>query len=122
MRRLMLTLIATTVASALVTAQANAASTYCAPSGDYCYSAKRERGTVVLRFDTFSFSNPVRTCVRSPGGARDCRTFKLSKRKHGLRGFTRRWTKHFPKRGKGTYKVTFGAFGNTLGPGATFRI
>lgn len=96
MPRLLLTLTATAGVLALSSAPAGAASGYCTPTGDYCYSAKRERGVVLLRFDTFSFGDPVRTCVRSPRGRRDCRTFELSQRNSGLMGFTRRWSAHFP--------------------------
>ncbi|HEX8157364.1 MAG TPA: hypothetical protein VF526_08250 [Solirubrobacteraceae bacterium] len=66
MRRLLLALIGTVAAGGLIATQAGAASTYCTPTGHYWYSAKLVRGAVMLRFDTFSFSDPVKTCVRSP--------------------------------------------------------
>ena len=120
--RLSLTLIATiTAACALAAAEARAASSYCSPSGDYCYSSKRESGVVVLRFQTFSFSGSVKVCVRSPGGTRDCRAFKLGRRGSDVMGFARRWSRHFPRRGGGTHEVTFEAFDDALGPGSSFR-
>jgi len=122
MRRALLTLTLVAAALCATSGQALAASTYCSPSGDYCYSAKRVAGVVQLRFDTFSFSDPVKTCVRAPAGSRVCRTFALTKRKAGLMGFTKRWSAHFPRRGKGTYRVTFEVFGSTIGPGVTFKL
>lgn len=103
-----------------VPASAGAASGYCSPTGDYCYSAKRVRGVQMISFGTFSFQGTVRTCVTAPGRRRSCKRLRL-RESNGLYAFDVRWASHFPNRGRGTYKVTFRGAGSTLGPGVSFR-
>lgn len=106
-------------------APAAAASSYCSPTGDYCYSAGVRKGAVRLVLGTFSFRGRVRVCVTPPDGdTPDCRAFRLGKTKNGIYEVDVKWSAHFPRRGPGTYRVTFAPAttgGAKLGPGATFR-
>ncbi len=125
MRRFVALLAAAAVGVALAPGTATAASGYCSPTGDYCYSTPLRGGAVQLVLGTFSFRGRVRVCVRSPaGGPRDCRTFRLRRADHGIYEIDVRWSAHFPRRGPGTYRVGFApldAGSADLGPGATFR-
>ena len=111
-------------AAVVAAAPAPAAATgYCSPSGDQCYSAKRVEGQVRLQYSTFSFRGKLRTCVTAPGGRTDCRTFTLRVR-NGVSSIDVRWSAHFPRRGAGTYRVRFAGVdaGNELGRAVTFRL
>jgi hypothetical protein len=103
-------------------APASAASGYCSPTGDYCYSARAERGVVRLRLSTFSFSGDVEVCVSHRRG-RACHRFALRRNRHDVYAFAVRWSRSFPNHGHGTYRVRFRVPGtpSALGPGATFR-
>ena len=107
------------------TAPAAAASSYCSPTGDYCYSARVRKGAVRLVLGTFSFRGQVRVCVTPPdGGTPDCKAFRLAKSKNGIYEVDVKWSAHFPRHGPGTYRVSFAPAttgGAKLGPGATFR-
>jgi hypothetical protein len=121
--RLSPVLAALTVAAALGAAAspASAASSYCSPTGDFCLSAKAERGIVRLRLDTFSFTGKVEVCV-SHGSDRDCARFTLRPRKSGLHYIAVRWSRHFPNHGPGTYTVRFRLpDGTALGRSVTFK-
>lgn len=116
-------LAAASVAAELAAPSPAAATGYCSPSGDQCYSAKKIRGQVRLQYGTFSFRGKLRTCVQAPGGQNDCRTFTLRVRK-GVSSIDVRWSRHFPRRGPGTYRVRFAGVsaGNQLGRAVTFRL
>ena len=120
MRRTTLTLGAALVAAALAPAPA-AASSYCSPTGDYCHSAGERDGVVRITLDTFSFRGRVRVCVTGPEDRTTCRRFRLRAGKHGVYGFSVRWSTHFPDQGAGTYRVRFRYAGTSLGPADTFR-
>jgi hypothetical protein len=106
-------------------APAATASGYCSPTGDYCYSARVRNGAVRLVLGTFSFRGRVRVCVTPPGGGTpDCKAFRLGGTGNGIYEVDVKWSAHFPRRGPGTYRVTFAPAatgGAKLGPGATFR-
>lgn len=125
LRPSLVVLAALAVAGAAGPSPAAAASGYCSPTGDYCYSAPVRKGAVRLVFSTFSFRGRMRVCVRPPaGGTPDCRTFRLRRGSHGIFLIDARWSAHFPRRGPGTYRATFApldAGGAALGPGVTFR-
>jgi hypothetical protein len=100
---------------------ASAASAYCSTSGDVCYSArsappvKLRLGLAAKYFDSF------RLCVTAPGGTRDCRRFAVRLMANGIYGRSVRWSRHFPNRGHGSYRVRWFAGGNAIGPPVTFR-
>jgi hypothetical protein len=87
-------------------APAGAASAYCSPTGDYCYSAGNERGVVRIRLTTFSFQEPVEVCVSHRKG-RECRRFTPRRTRHDAFAFAVRWSRWFPNHGPGTYRVRF---------------
>lgn len=95
---------------------------YCSPSGDYCTSARKERGVVYLELRTFSFSGEYRLCVSDPAGGTTCREFELEKKPRSVQASRIRWSEHFPRLGAGIYRVCWQKFGTScLGPKLTFR-
>ena len=110
------------VLAAAPAAPAEAASTYCSPSGDLCYGAFANSPPVRLRITLFAqYFTRYRLCVTSPAGTRDCRRFSVRRTSRGLYGSNVRWSRHFPNRGRGTYRVRWSAGGEKLGPAVTFR-
>ena len=99
---------------------AQAASSYCSPSGDYCTQVKKKDGRVYLRLGTFSFRGWVRVCVRDPRGRRVCRASRLRSRR-GLYRSSILWNRRYPGGGRGVYRVRWYWEGNRLGPALTFR-
>lgn len=104
-------------------AAAHAASSHCSPTGDYCYSAKKRDGAVRLALATFSFRGSVDVCVTAPDASRTCKAFRL-RESRGLFAIDARWSAHFPRKGAGTYRVTFAAedVGSAFRPAVTFRL
>ena len=99
---------------------ASAASKYCSPSGDLCYgtSTAPVKLTIALAAEYFE---RYRLCVTGPDGARDCKRFRVRPTDNGVWEGKVRWARHFPNRGRGTYRVRWFALGNALGPAVTFR-
>ena len=119
-RRLLVPLVPLALAAAVPPA-AEAASSYCSPTGDYCHSATERDGAVRLAFTTFSFRGRLRVCVTGPAGEKSCKRFRLRERASGTFSFSVRWSRHFPDQGAGTYRVAFRRGGTRLGPRDTFR-
>jgi hypothetical protein len=112
--------IALAVLGALATAAPAAAkTTYCSPTGDYCTSVAKVKGVRYFRLTTFSFSGRVRICVKDPTGARRCHGFRLE---NGGQMYSLNvlWKRHFPNRGRGTYRVSFFLGTTRLGPVLSF--
>ena len=120
MKRLLPLLCALLLLAALP-AGASARSAYCSSSGDVCYSVKKARGDALLRFGTFSFSGRIDICVTAPDRSRRCKTFRLKLDRAGIYMVRVRWSKHFPRRGRGVYRVRFRRGGANLGPRVGFR-
>jgi hypothetical protein len=115
---LLLALVAGTLA--LTAARAEAGTSYCSPTGDYCTSVARLGGVRYLRLSTFSFTGPIKICVRDPTNARVCRSFRL--RKAGsLYSVKVLWKRHYPNRGAGRYYVSFFLGSTRLGPVLSFK-
>ena len=117
---LALALVATAFAAA--PSSASAASSYCSTSGDVCYSArsappvKLRLGLAAKYFDRF------RLCVTGPEGTRDCKRFAVRLMANRIYGRSVRWSRHFPNRGHGVYRVRWlQQDGSRLGPAVTFR-
>lgn len=109
-------------ASALLTAPAaQARSSYCSPTGDYCTGVLERGASVQLRISSFAFRGQVRLCVRPPRGGATCKAFRLYPKRGGLHESTVRWGERFPRRGRGRYEVRYQKFGNTLGRPLSFR-
>jgi hypothetical protein len=122
-RRSLAAALAALAVALLVPGAADGKSAFCSPTGDFCFAARKMSGRVTLQLDTFSFRGSVRTCVRPPGGGNGtCRSFRLRPRGNGLFGFRARWSAHFPRAGRGTYRVTFAHQGVTLGSPVTFAL
>ena len=119
--RPLLTALVAACALGVWAAPAGAASVYCSPTGDYCYSAAAEHGVVRIRLSTFSFREPVEVCVSHRKG-RECHSFTPRMAKHGLYSFAVRWSRYYPNHGPGTYRVRFRLPGATaFGDPLTFR-
>ena len=121
-RRRLLTLFAVALTAAVVgpVSSATARSAYCSPTGDYCTSIVKRGGVVNLRIGTqAAYFRRYRLCVSPPTGRRTCRTFRL-RRDRRIYGSTVRWSRYFPNRGRGTYRVAWYAQ-TRLGPALDFR-
>lgn len=103
-------------------AEAEARSSYCSPSGDWCTSVGRGGDARKLSLASFAFGGGYRLCVRPPSGRQDCHAFRL-RRSDGLWSSKVTWRRHFPVRGRGRYRVRFfhDAVGGQLGPTLSFR-
>ena len=101
-------------------ARAEAGTSYCSPTGDYCHGVRTGGGVVRIMFDTLAFRGRVEVCVTDPSRERVCKRFRLRER-DGMYGFTVRWSRHFPNAGPGRYRVRFRRGGVPLGPADTFR-
>lgn len=104
----------------LMPAVADARSGYCSPTGDYCLSAKTVKGQVRLQLGTASFRGKVDVCVTAPDASRTCKPFTLRRTPQDIYEIDARWSAHFPRKGAGTYAVTFTPQGNPALPGVTF--
>jgi len=118
-RRLLLSLL---VVALVLPASAAARSAYCSPTGDVCFSAKRKKGDVALRFGTFALRGKVQACVTAPDRTRKCKTFTLKRGKRDIYAVRVLWSKHFPAKGKGKYRVRWRMpGGGNLGPRISFK-
>jgi len=94
-----------------------AASWTCLPGGATCASIKRDGDEAILRLGTYEPGGdfaPTRLwevagrydiCVRAPDGSRACKRFKAFVEEGGLTALRVRWSRHFPDRGPGVYRV-----------------
>jgi hypothetical protein len=93
---------------------------YCSPTGDYCTAVTLQRGDAILKLGSFYPFGHYRLCVRPPRGARACKRFRMSKR-GDLSYSNVRWSRHFPDRGFGLYRIRWRYQGRPLGPSLAFR-
>jgi hypothetical protein len=108
--------------SAAVAAQA--ATSYCSPqTGDFCIGAAKRGGVRYISMTSFAHRGRVRVCINK-GTRRDCRRFALRRLRDasGLYEFKVRWSRHFPNRGPGRYRVRFSQAGDQIGPALSFRV
>lgn len=102
---------------------AQARSSHCSPTGDYCTQIGKRNGKTVLVISTFSFRGKVRVCVTAPDKSRTCKRFRLLSVGKGVYRSTKGYRANFPKRAKGVYRVTWSTGGSSrLGPVLSFRI
>jgi hypothetical protein len=117
--------IAVAVLLALVGAPAaQARSSYCSPTGDYCKAVIKQHGRWVVDLRTAALYGPgraYRLCVDPPGAAETCKTFRLRRTAAGVYLSRVTWSRHFPNAGRGTYRVRFDHGGITYGPRLDFR-
>ena len=103
-----------------VATSAQAGTSYCSPTGDFCTSVARLKGLRYLRLSTFSFRGLVKVCVRDPTADRVCHSFPL--RKAGpLYQVKVLWKRRYPNRGAGLYRVTFFSESTRVGPVLRFK-
>lgn len=106
------------------TPAADARSSYCTPSGDYCKSTYQRKGVRYFELRTAALYAPpprYRLCVKDPDGVKTCRRFRLRERRFGWVGRVR-WSRHFPTDGgRGVYRVRWKDDGLTYGPRLSFR-
>jgi hypothetical protein len=94
---------------------------YCSPSGDVCYGIFRRGQEVEFQITTAArYFARYRLCVRAPTGALTCRNAPI-RTLGGQQGSIVRWSKNFPDRGQGIYRVTWSQAGVKLGPSLGFR-
>ena len=120
MRRPVLAVLSAAALALCAPLAAEARTSYCSPTGDYCTQVKKKDGRVYLRLATFSFRGWVRVCVRDPRDWRTCRVSRLRKR-GGLYRSSILWNRRYPNAGRGSYRVRWYWQGNRLGPALTFR-
>ena len=93
---------------------------YCSPTGDYCTAVKLQRGDAILKLGSFYPFGHYRLCVRPPRGSRTCKRFRM--RQRGDISYSNvRWSRHFPDRGYGLYRIRWRFQGRPLGPSLPFR-
>lgn len=94
---------------------------YASPTGDYAQSVYRLDGVRYLEFATFSLRGKLRLCVTTPDGERTCKRRTLREDDKGILVTKTRWSKHFPRGGRGTYRVRFSQ-GSFRAPVMKFRV
>jgi hypothetical protein len=109
------------LAALALPAAAHAQSGYCSPTGDFCTAVVRQGDDAIFRIGTFAFGGRYRLCVTAPDRSRRCKRFRLRPQGGGVLGSRVRWSRHFPGKGRGLYRVRWRKFGNNLGPRLSFR-
>jgi hypothetical protein len=96
---------------------------YCSPSGDVCFGLIAGGAPPIRLGLTLAarFFSRYRLCVRAPGGAVDCRRFRVHRAGAGTFQSRVRWRRRFPDRGPGVYRVRWLHAGSALGPPITFK-
>jgi hypothetical protein len=100
---------------------AAAQSAFCSPTGDFCTAVVRQQDDAIFRIGTFAHRGRYRLCVTAPDGSRVCKRFRLRRDTGGLFASRVRWSRHYPEKGRGIYRVRWRQFGGNLGPRLSFR-
>jgi hypothetical protein len=103
---------------------AAAIASYCSPSGDVCYGVFKRNGHVSLEITTAARYFPRYTlCVRRirPAAAQRCGSFPMFRQNFGMYGSRINYSKQYPAKSPGTYRVTWKAPA-ALGPSLQFRL
>lgn len=121
-KRLSLAVLCLTVSmSFLATSHAQAASSFCSETGDYCVSALKRNGRVYLRLGLAGhYFDSYRLCVTPPRGSRECKRFRV-REEDGFYGSKVRWSAHFTNHGRGTYRARWLWGSGSGSPSVTFR-
>jgi len=102
-------------------ATAEARSAYCSESGDVCYGAAKRGSAVSLDLTLAAkYFRTFRVCVTPPRGRSSCERFGV-RRSGSVYGREVSWNRHFPNRGRGTYRVSWHGPDGRLGPSVSFR-
>jgi hypothetical protein len=116
-------------APASVSPPTSTIASYCSPSGDVCYGIFRRSGHVSLEITTAArYFQRYTLCVqriRPAGGgaasAQRCGSFPVFGQRFGSYGSRIHYTKQYPVKSAGTYRVTWKAPA-ALGPSLRFRL
>ena len=93
----------------------------CSASGDVCYGVFDDKGTIRFQLTLAArYFTRYRICVRPPRGATTCRSFPV-KRVGSQFGGGVNWTRNFPFRGLGRYRVIWRQGTQALGPALVFQ-
>ena len=93
----------------------------CSASGDVCYGVFDDKGTIRFQLTLAAkYFTRYRICVRPPRGATTCKSFPV-KRVGSQFGGAVLWTRNFPVRGLGRYRVTWRRGVQALGPALLFE-
>ena len=123
MRRILLPLTLSLLALLAFAATASARTSYCSPSGDFCYGLNGDRDPKIILNMAAEYFPKARICVTPPAGERTCKTYKV-KDQGNVFGVRVRWSAKFPNEGSGKYKVKLYSAGSNsegLGPSLSFR-
>jgi hypothetical protein len=118
---LALTAVAFLLVPAAASARTRAIDSYCSPTGDFCTYVARSGGRVKLVLRTFSFRGRYRLCVKPPRHSRQCRSYRLVARRHGIYASRIDFARHFFHRASGRYTVSWHLSGSRIGPPLHFR-
>jgi hypothetical protein len=94
----------------------------CGPQSRWCIGALRKHGKRVLEIAGFDLRGRYRVCVTPPAAHERCRTFTLTPNGTGAYGSSVSFTRHFPHRRHGRYRVRWVYDGAQLGRVLSFSI
>lgn len=106
---------------ASVSARMRAIDSYCSPTGDFCTYVARSGGRIKLVVRTFSFRGRYKLCVKPPRRSRQCHSYRLIPRRHGIYASRIDFARHFSHRASGRYTVSWHQSGFRIGPPLHFR-
>lgn len=121
----MLPLLAASLAAALVLVapqSSGANPAYCSPSGDYCQYVDGSKQRPVFNLRAFSLTDEIDVCVMSRTKEWTCHSFPMRRGEHGIFVSKVRWHKHFPRDGRGSYRVAWRWNGYKLGKTLKFSV
>jgi len=124
MRVVGVTVVLVVLAALVLPASAAARSRFCT-GGDTCIAVTKRDGVIRLAIGTSPLAGRrYRLCVTAPDRSRTCRRFRLVVSGGGeIAGSSVRWSRHFPRKGRGKYfaRWALGGGSNFL-PALDFRL
>ena len=98
---------------------AQARSSYCSPTGDFCQLIYKKNGTRYLEMRAFGDYGVNEVCVAHTTNV--CHSTRLRERSNGIFVSRVNWNRRFPRQGKGRYRVRGLADGDRIGAVLTFK-
>jgi hypothetical protein len=98
---------------------ADARSSYCSPTGDYCSRVYRSGGDILLEITAAENYGFNQVCVTRR--SKVCRSIQLRRNSRGAWVSRAAWNRRFPNQGKGIYRVRWQYDGQAFGVTLTFR-
>ena len=96
------------------TPKAGAVTSYCSPTGDYCFGVRKTSGASVLTIASLAFGGSYRLCIVGPPG-RGCKSFRLTRQGQMYVSAVR-----FTAPSRGRYTATWFYGGRRLGKALGF--